>query len=221
MRQPKRTFPPLDRQSGTKTPDRIVIASEGENTEPHYFRNLAAKNSRIKVVPLKRIGEDKSKSAPKYVLRQLRDFRRIEAPRKHDELWRVVDVDQWENLVEIVNSCEEEGYHPAISNPCFELWLLLHFRSLEEYTSEERQRLLENKKVTKNRTRLEKELSDLLIDGYNKKRPETERFIPFVKVAIERARQLDKNPDDPWPKTLGTQVYLLAERILQHKLTDV
>lgn len=221
MRQPERTFPPLGRQSGTKTPDRIVIASEGENTEPHCFRNLAAKNSRVKVVPLKRIGEDKSKSAPKHVLQQLRNFRKGEAPRKYDELWLVVDVDQWENLVEIVNSCEEEGYHPAISNPCFELWLLLHFRSLEEYTSEERQRLLENKKVTNNRTRLEKELSDFLIDGYNKKRPGTERFIPFVKVAIERARRLDKNPDDPWPKPLGTRVYLLAERILEHKLTDV
>ncbi len=220
MRQPKRTFPSLDRQSGTKTPDRIVIASEGENTEPHYFRNLAAKNSRISVVTLERTQEDKSKSAPKYVLQQLRDFKQAEAPRKHDELWLVVDVDQWENLVEIVNSCDEEGYHPAISNPCFELWLLLHFRSLEEYTAEERQRLLGNKKINKKRTLLEKELSDRLIDGYNKKRPGTKRFIPFVKEAIERARRLDKNLDDPCPKTLGTRVYLLADRILQHKLTD-
>jgi len=221
MREPKRTFPPLGRQSGTKTPDRIVIASEGENTEPQYFQELAKKNSRISVVSLVRAEEDKSKSAPKYVLQQLRDFKRNEAPRKHDELWMVVDVDQWENLAEIVNRCEAEGYHPAVSNPCFELWLLLHFRSLEEYTAEESQRLLENKKVAKNRTRLAKELSDCLIDGYNTKNPGTGRFIPFVKVAIERARQLDKNPDDPWPKMLGTRVYLLAERILQHKLTGV
>lgn len=219
MRGSERTFPPLERISGVKTPDRIVIASEGESTEPQYFKNLAAKNSRVKVVHIKRKGKDKSKSSPKYVLQQLRNFKIKEAPRKYDELWMVVDVDRWGNLVEIVNHCIAEGYHPAVSNPCFEIWLLLHFRSLEEYTLEDRQKLFENKKVTKNRTRLEKELSNLLIDGYNKKRPGTERFVPFVKVAIKRARQLDKNPDDPWPKTLGTRVYLLAERILQHKLT--
>lgn len=221
MSRQERTFSPLGRQSGTKTPDRIVIASEGENTEPQYFQNLAAKNSRISVVSLDRPEADKSKSAPSYVLQQLRAFKESEAPRKHDELWLVVDVDQWENLTEIVNSCAAEGYHAAISNPCFELWLLFHFRSLTEYTAEERQKLLENKKVTKKRTLLEKELSDRLIDGYNKKRPATERFIPFVKEAIERAKQLDKNPDALWPETLGTRVYLLAERILQHKLTDI
>ncbi len=213
----KRIFTPLNRQSGTKTPDRIVIASEGENTEPQYFQNLAAKNSRITVRILKRMGEDKGKSAPKHVLQQLRDFKKNEAPRKYDELWMVVDVDRWKSLDEIVKICKEEEYDLAISNPCFELWLLLHFRSLEEYTDEERLKLLKNEKVTK-KTRLKKELSDWL-DGYNERNPRTERFIPFVKVAIERARKLDENPDDPWPKTLGTRVYLLAERILQHKLT--
>jgi len=220
MREPERSFLPLNRQSGAKTPDRIVIAFEGEHTEPQYFHHLAAKNSRISIVSLERAEEAKSKSAPKHVLQQLHDFKAAEAPRKHDELWLVVDVDQWENLTEVVNSCSEEGYRAAISNPCFELWLLLHFRSLDEYTAEEKQRLWENKKVTKKRTFLEKELSDRLIDGYNKRRPATERFIPFVKEAIERARQLDTNPNDPWPQTLGTRVYLLAERILRHKLTD-
>ncbi len=61
----------------------------------------------------------------------------------------VVDVDRWENLDEIVSRCIKEGFRAAVSNPCFELWLLLHFRSLEEYTPEERQQLLENRKVTK------------------------------------------------------------------------
>jgi RloB-like protein len=221
MHEPERIFLPLGRRSGTKTPDRIVVASEGVNTERQYFEKLAAKNSRISFKFLSRAKKDKGKSAPEHVLQQLRDFEKVEAPRKYDELWMVIDVDQWENLGEIIKCCEVERYHAAVSNPCFELWLLLHIRPLEEYSLEERQRLLENEKVTKSRTRLDKELTKLLLHGYSKNNPRMARFIPFVKVAIKRARQLDENPDDPWPKTLGTRVYLLAKRILHHKLTDV
>ena len=186
MGESQRAFAPLGRKSGIKTPDRIVVATEGEITEPEYFTQLAAKNSRIEVRVLERAGDDKSKSAPQYVLEQLRNFKKTEAPRKHDTLWLVVDVDRWQGLPEVARACQQEGFYMAVSNPCFELWLLLHLRSLlDEYTPEQRQEIWENKKVGRKRTRLDKELSDWLIDGYNKSNPRIERFVPFVKKALD------------------------------------
>ena len=220
MARKKRTFSSYSRKSGTKTPDKIIIATEGVRTEPDYFRALSDRNSRIEVKILERFGDDIGKSSPASVLQQLHNFKAQHAPRKHDQLWMVVDVDKWENLPEVVQACADNGYYIAISNPCIELWLLLHVRSIDEYTLAQQRELLRNAKVAnKKKRRLEQELSDLLLDGFKKKRPQSWRFIPFVKVAISRARRLDSNPEEAIPVGLGTKVYLLAERILHHKLT--
>ena len=59
---------------------------------------------------------------------------------KDDEFWIVMDIDQnlSENIkdsndksfkvyfIETLDTCDEKGYKYAISNPFFEMWLLLH-----------------------------------------------------------------------------------------------
>lgn len=44
-----------------------------------------------------------------------------------DERWLVLDVDRWHNLNEVLADAEQRGWRFAISNPCFEVWLQLHF----------------------------------------------------------------------------------------------
>ena len=47
-----------------------------------------------------------------------------------DEVWCVFDVESPKkhySLMEAVRLAEAKGIHLAISNPCFELWLALHF----------------------------------------------------------------------------------------------
>ncbi len=106
------------------------------------------------------------------------------------------DKQSWtvEEIAEVAQVCYQKGYYLAVSNPCFELWLLLHLNSLEEYSDTTLQEFLDNKKVTSNRTRLEMELV-LQLGSYNKSNLETSSFLPFIKEAIERAKQLDMNPD--------------------------
>ncbi len=41
-------------------------------------------------------------------------------------------------------------------------------------------------------------------------------LIKHVETAIVRARELDNNPGDRWPQTLGTRVYLLAESVINN-----
>jgi hypothetical protein len=45
-----------------------------------------------------------------------------------DEVWCVFDVDEHPKLAEARDQANANGIQLAVSNPCFELWLLLHFQ---------------------------------------------------------------------------------------------
>ena len=212
----KRRFKARRRVSGVRDPKLIIIAAEGVRTERAYFKDMASPiyfyNPRIHVEVLER---EASHSAPEAVLQSLDKFYHQYRLREQDELWLVLDTDRWGSakLARIAALCYQKGYALAVSKPCFELWLLLHLRSLDGYSPETLDEFRENRK-TGDRTRLEQELLTLLGE-YNKSAPKTERFLPHVAVAVEQARALDLHPEDRWPQDLGTRVYLRAERIME------
>jgi RloB-like protein len=53
--------------------------------------------------------------------------------RMHDEYWCVFDVDAHPYLQEAMDLARNKGVHTAISNPCIELWFLLHFHAQTAY----------------------------------------------------------------------------------------
>jgi hypothetical protein len=70
----------------------------------------------------------------------------------------VIDVDRWgdKKLSFIARQCKQKEYFLAVSNPCSDLWFLLHKKSLAQYPDETLNEFLENKKKNR-RTRLESE----------------------------------------------------------------
>lgn len=213
----KRIFRPRNRLSGTRDAKLIVIAAEGSQTERIYFNDLASPqyyyNPRIHVEVLANLT---TASAPEKIITLLDQFRREYRLKKgYDELWLVLDMDRWKEvkISSIAQSCQQKNYDLAISNPCFELWLLLHIKSLDEYEPKILVEFRENKKQH-NRTRLEQELLALL-GSYNKSNPDTSKFLPHIHTAIQRARELDKVPEHRWPNDLGSRVYILAEKIIK------
>lgn len=46
---------------------------------------------------------------------------------RYDEIWCVFDVDEHPKLQDATQQANAHGISVAVSNPCFELWLLLHF----------------------------------------------------------------------------------------------
>lgn len=215
----KREFLSRERKSGTRDPKLIIIATEGTHTEPAYFKDMASSkyfyNSHIHVEVLEREG---TKSAPEYVIAALNQFSdRHQYEEGLDELWLVVDTDDWgsEKIADIAAQCKQKGYEMAVSNPCFELWLLLHVASLNEYSDETLDEFRENRR-TGNRTRLERELV-MLLGEFSKSSLETEHFLPHVEVAIARALELDEHPEHRWPNDLGSRVYLLAKKIMDRE----
>lgn len=197
----------------------IVIASEGKDTERIYFKALAKEytNPRVHVHILKRSVEEQNNSSPEHVLKQLNDYKSQYELEADDELWLVVDKDCWTEamLSRVATECSQEvAMHMALSNPCFELWLLLHLEDAASLTPEEQMLWMENRRKSKNvdpylKVRLRQKMG-----SYHESAYDAPTLISHVESAIKRARALDKNPNDRWPQTLGTRVYLLAESVM-------
>ncbi len=205
----------------------FVIASEGADTERIYFQEIQSHYQRtlqIKLVEisfLERKGEEeRRKSGHIDILKQLDAYKkRFQIDKQQDEFWVVMDRDSrnnpLKNIDKIAQICSQKKYQLAISNPKFEFWLLLHLKDITEFTIEERQEILESKKINANRDVLEKLLSELL-QGYDKSKYNVEMLVPKIPFAIQQAKSLDTKPNERWPENeLGSRVYRLMANILE------
>lgn len=124
---------PLRRRPPSIDPrPRILIVCEGIVTEPEYFEAFRQEeqNRLVEVVI------DDEGGVPKTLVERAALRKKSadkEAEREHDdnlrfdEVWCVFDVDQHPNLPDARQQARDNGIELAVSNPCFELWLLLHF----------------------------------------------------------------------------------------------
>ena len=197
----------------------IVIASEGKDTERIYFKALAKEytNPRVHVHILERSEDEQNNSSPEHVLKQLNEYKSQYELEKDDELWLVIDKDRWTEamLSRVATECSQGvAMHMALSNPCFELWLLLHLEDASLLTPEEQKRWMENRRKYKNADPYLKVRLRQKMGSYHESAYDALSLIAHVEDAMMRARSLDKNPNDRWPQTLGTRVYLLAESVM-------
>lgn len=197
----------------------IVIASEGKDTERIYFKALAKEytNLRVHVHILERSENEQNNSSPEHVLNQLNDYKSKYDLEADDELWLVVDKDRWTEamLSHVATECSQEvAMHMALSNPCFELWLLLHMEDAASLSPEEQEQWMKNRRKSKNADPYLKVRLRQKMGSYHESSYDALTLIAHIEDAIERARALDKNPTDRWPQTLGTRVYLLAKSVI-------
>ena len=208
------------RHEATRDSRLIVIAAEGERTEKIYFEALRAysRNSRVHIKILERDAENRHNSAPEYVLGQLTQYKTEHALEQDDELWLVIDRDDWKPtaLRVVAQKCvQDEAFHMALSNPCFELWLLLHLEDMASVSDEEKARIKKNSREGTNDSYLKREMRRLMGGSYNASRYNAFVLVPHVHDAIRRAEILDVDKQARWPQELGTRVYLLAQSILK------
>ncbi len=111
----------------------ILVVSEGEVTEPEYLLGLqrACRNPRVTI----KVAEEHG--VPMTVVKTAKQYKKDgerRAARERDEnlaydsVWCVFDVDDHPNLGQAKKMAQDNAIDLAISNPCIELWLLLHFR---------------------------------------------------------------------------------------------
>lgn len=123
----------LRRKAPTRSPKRrILIVCEGRKTEHLYFRELQhdVHNPRVHVEVSKETGVPLTVVQNAVRLQQEADTdaaRLRDENLKWDDVWAVFDVDEHPHIPEASAMASAHSIHLAVSNPCFELWALLHF----------------------------------------------------------------------------------------------
>ena len=216
---------PLVREGGFMDAEKFfVLAYEGSVSEKKYFEDLRNSpyfndSGEIETIPLKK--PKKNDSHPLHVKNLLLGAREEFRFRKTDEFWLIIDRDDWQtvhkvNFQEIADECKRYGnVHLALSNPCFEFWLLLHLIRKEDIPVDIQNKLLVNDKISKNKNFIDQYLADVIDNnrGYNKI-PNPRIFMDKIHTAIANAKVLSIDGED-FPCGLGSDVYRLVEKLVK------
>jgi len=181
---------------------RFLIVCEGIITEKCYFndvRHVERSLIDLQIEPggtpkaiVERAVERKREADGK--ARKLKDDNQ-----KYEEVWCVFDIDEHPLIAEAKDQARANGIELAISNPCFELWALLHFQDQNAHIARDKvQRLCRRH-----------------MPGYEK-RLSYETLKPKYSDALKRAEDLEK-----WHNSRGTaganpstMVHTLVQRIM-------
>ena len=167
------------RRSNPQEQRRVIrVLTEGRVTEPDYLRRWARRNR-----GLVHVGFFDAGKTPEVLVRQARDCVR-QNPRSRrtdpdfDEIWCVFDTDEHRHLSQAVADAQQGEIEVVVSNPCIELWLVLHARAQTAY--------IHRHEVQ----RLAKDLG--LTDGKKITEKAWTRLFDNFEAAKQRARELDE-----------------------------
>ncbi|ONI71257.1 hypothetical protein ALI144C_48780 [Actinosynnema sp. ALI-1.44] len=118
-------------------------------------------------------------------------------PGGFDEVWCVVDVDEFQ-VDEAVAAARKAGISLAISNPCFEVWLLLHLADWRQWFDGPAAVIAALRRH---------------LDCYDKVKLDFAAFADHVTTAVQRARKLDPTGEDHTCNP-STGVWRLVARVL-------
>ena len=146
-----------------------LIVCEGEVTEKHYFDDLRIQKQIS--IEIEFIAGATPKTLVEWAVRKKRALGRGE----EKEIWVVFDVDTHPFLAEARQQAKDNSIRVAISNPCFELWALLHFQDQSAYIKCAEVRNLCKKHMPR----------------YDKELP-CSKLLPLYEEALRRAQALQK-----------------------------
>lgn len=117
---------PPRRQRAIAGERRIVrVLAEGAVTEAGYLTEWVREHTRTIDLMIDR---DAAGCAPLKLVERARQQQRSQRRKSpdFDEIWCVFDVDSHPDVKSAVTEARDVGIEIAVSNPCFELWLVLH-----------------------------------------------------------------------------------------------
>lgn len=181
--KPRRKAKDLKRRVRKKDPKKkLFVFSEGKNTEPNYLKAYEREISSTVI----EVVYEKERGAPKTLL-DLASIKLAEISSrkykrefgKQDQVWLVFDKDEHDEVEQTLTVCREKGIKTAFSNPCFEVWLILHH---EDYDRDEHRH--------ETQKHCEKVCSGY--DRKSRKLPQMDYLMNKVEDAEQRADKLEK-----------------------------
>lgn len=155
---------PSDNEKQSEPFRKYFFICEGSNTEVWYFRRLIDLRKQLEIHHsidirlMEKTEEDATLSNPKALIKFAEKQKRIEEnefDRNRDKMVIVFDADIYKSnpdKYEEVCKMRQENDILAVTNPSFELFLLLHYeRAYEEFILPNQDKILENRKTGKRR----------------------------------------------------------------------
>jgi hypothetical protein len=159
----------------------LLVFCEGERTEPEYLNALKLEPAIRGVAAVEiRIAATNSGAVPLTLVRRAIEARNraLNENDEIDEFWCVFDV-EWPrnhpNLPEAIALAKANEINLAISNPCFEVWLILHLKEHGAW--------LDNEPAWRLRRQLDKSTDKGL---------DPAKYMPYVRKAANRAMKLEE-----------------------------
>jgi hypothetical protein len=200
---------PLDRKAKlVRDASLVIIASEDRYAVRQYFDFFESTRIQFRVLETQ-----DGKSAPEHVLNRINEYIEEFEVGEGDTFWVVCDCDHWvepnhiQNLTLVVQQCRQKGIQVALSNPCFDLWLLLHFADFPAdnvLTCNEVAKRLRAAAGSYDKTKV-----------YNLQ-------IDHEKVSAAVKRAADKHPSlEEIPKRPQTAVHLIIQSLITKRIISV
>lgn len=196
---------PLSREDAGFRDDRLFIVACDDTYAPEqYFEFFEIPRIQVHVVPTL-----DGTSVAQHVLNRLLEYEHFE----DDELWLLLDTDHYASgshlpgFITAISEAKQRGVKIALSNPCFELWLLLHHIDESEVVN------LGDASAVEAKLRA-------TLGEYNKKRLKEKHFpIESIPAAVKRAERLDSSvAGGDIPDGNTSRVYLLWQAIIDKAL---
>jgi len=200
---------PLDREAKfVRDASLVVIASEDRYAVRQYFDFFESTRIQFRVLET-----PDGKSAPEHVLERISEYLKNFAIGEGDTFWIVCDCDHWvepnhiQNLTHVLRECRKKRVKVALSNPCFDLWLLLHFA---EFPTESMLTC--------------KEIADRLRTAAGRYDKTRVYNLPIDNEKVSHAvkRASDKHPSlEEIPKEIQTAVHLIIRSLVAKRIISV
>lgn len=196
------------RRSRQRRPKNVIlIVCEGKETEMNYFRRFNSRGCGVRIKPIHR-GCTDPKSIVVEAKKAIREYS-IDFD-NGDEVWCVFDLDHStnEDLEVAVQDAESNNIGVALSNPCIELWYLVHFEMIHS-----------QKTIAETEEKLKSH-----INGYTKSMDVYDLLKDKLDDAISRAKQMNEKHNEDDTKLFSresnpsSQIFKLVESI-KRKMT--
>jgi RloB-like protein len=197
-----RSLPQLKRRAASREPrKKLIVVCEGKLTEPEYFHEMARHYRALVNLVLEK-GAGVPLSVVEKALKIARSHSDSKGFESGDQVWAVFDRDEHPHFEQAIAMAHEGGIHVAYSNPCFELWLVLHYQDYDRPV---------------HRREIQKALCALMpgYDPSSSKRVKFGAICDFIEKAEQRAQTLERRrAEERDPKgNPSTSVFRLAQQI--------
>ncbi|MER6159733.1 RloB family protein [Streptomyces sp. NPDC001868] len=194
---------PLKRRTQSKPANKkVLVFFEGEVTERLYVNGL---RRMLRGHPI-HIDPGNSNGEPLSLVRStIKRAKEVRSGDSYDDVWCLFDVETppHGSLDSALSLAAKNDINCAVSNPCFELWLLLHATSHNRHMT--------TSGIIK--------LAEKELPSYTRKSFKFEDFEPHIGIALKRALELEKNfdPDEQAQnKNPSTSMWKFIQMLQKH-----